>query len=567
MSTKKKIIRFLLKYKNYLLLLLISIPIISKLDVWSQTLLGTIVDKITSADKWVLLISIYVIALIILFVAKQGFGMVEQRMTFKVTYDLRAAIAEKILHIKSESLDGYTSDELMQMWNEDVREIQSVSVKSIFNFAIWGCSAVLALLELWRISYYFPLVALLVNLIAIIPVKILGRQNKKRSQNRRASKVAMNEKFYALFNNIRLIKTYGKEQEELSKFEELNDKFVDDKLSFSVSSRVYKSVMTSVKAIAPTIILLIANFEIRDGRMTIGDVVLATSLLETVSKPFSEGGNFVINLKAIGFKFNHIFHFLEMENEQLAGICLEQSAPFAIQFNNVSYRVKENDILKNINFSVKAGEKVAIVGESGSGKTTLNNLLLRLYQPTEGNLLLNGHDVREFNLQSYRREIHYSQSTPYMANASIMENLMILGATEDTCVQMAKAIDFHDEITTMADGYNTVIDAGSSNISGGQKKKIAIIRALAQKSCLYVFDEITRGIDDKAAVLIMNYLLKHITATAIFTMHNLGAVECMDKIVVMQSGRIIAQGKHEELYDSCDYYRALYDNRRRAGND
>ena len=197
----------------------------------------------------------------------------------------------------------------------------------------------------------------------------------------------------------------------------------------------------------------------------------------------------------------------------------------------------------------------------------MNNLLLRLYQPTEGKLLLNGCDAQEFNLQSYRRGIHYSQSNPYIANASIMENLMLLGASEDTCVQMAEAIDFHDEITALADGYNTVIDAGSSNVSGGQKKKIAIIRALTQKSCLYVLDEITRGIDDKAAVYIMNYLLDHITATTIFTMHNFLDIERMDKIVVMQSGRVVAQGKHEDLYYCCDYYRALYDNRRTTGND
>lgn len=111
----------------------------------------------------------------------------------------------------------------------------------------------------------------------------------------------------------------------------------------------------------------------------------------------------------------------------------------------------------------------------------------------------------------------------------------------------------------MTDGYDTMVDAGGSNISGGQKKKIAIIRALTQCSHLYVFDEITRGIDETFAMSVMNYLLDNISSTAIFTMHNFYAIERMDKIIVMQAGRIVAEGKHEELYGNCSYYRELYD--------
>ena len=567
MNMKKRMIKFLSQYKIYLFLLLIGIPIISKLNVWSQTMLGAIVDNIANAEEWLAIAGVYAVAVVALFVVKEVYNVLEQRMTFKVTYDLRAAIAKKVLHIKSDLLVSYSAEDIMQMWNEDVRDIQKTSVNNIFNFSVWTCSAVLALLELGRISCYFPLIALAVNLAAIIPVKVLGRNNKKKSQNKRASNLAMNEKFYSILNTIRLVKAYGKEQEELEKFDKINGKFVDDKLSFALSSRVYKSVMTSIKAIAPTLILLLANFEIRDGQMTIGDVVLATSLLDTVSKPFSQGGEFFMNLKAIGFKFNHLFRFLEEDNEHTEGIFFEVCEPFSIQFENVSYRVEETDILKGINFSVRAGEKVAIVGESGSGKTTLNNLILRLCQPTEGKMLLNGRDAQVYDLKTYRKGIHYSQSNPYIANASIIHNLTLLGAEAEVCVQIAKDIAFHDEITAMPEGYNTIVDAGSANLSGGQKKKIAIIRALAQKRNLYVLDEITRGIDEKAAMLIMHYLLDYITSTVIFTMHNFQAIERMDKVIVMRSGNIIAEGTHEQLYCCCDYYKELYDNRRRTANE
>ena len=567
MDTAKKILRIYSRYKIYIFLLIVGIPILSQLNIWSQTMLGRVVDSIAEDSIWLRAAGIYAVAAFAHFLMEQGYSIVEQRLSFHVIYNLRSAIAKKVLRTKSEELYLFSSDDVMQMWNNDVGEIQSVSVNSIFHFLILVCSAALALVELYKISLYFPLIALATNILAIFPVKMLGRKNKQRSQSLRESQITMNEKFYRILNGIRLVKSYGKEKREVDEFEKINNHFVDDKLGSMLSRRIYKSVITALNSIAPTIILLIANFEIRDGRMTIGDIVLATSLLATISKPFTEGGNFIINMKTIGFKFDHLFDLLEKEEEDSSGKALETDRPYELGFDNVSYTVNGHSILENISLSIHSGEKVAIVGESGSGKTTLNNLILRLYAPTGGTLLLNGTDINAFDLRSYREGIHYSQSNTYISNATIMQNLALLGADENSCIQLAKEIHFHQEILAMTDGYNTVVNADGSNISGGQKRKIAIIRALTQRRNLYIFDEVTRGIDEPSAIPIMNYLLDNIASTAIFTMHNFFAIERMDKIIVMRAGHIVAEGKHEELYESCDYYRELFDNRRRGDDE
>lgn len=567
MDTAKKIVKLYLQYKTYIILLFIGIPLISQLNIWSQTIFGTIVDYISEGNLWIPVAGTYIVVMVMLYLMNQGYSIIEQRLSFKVIYNLRATIAEKVLRIKSEALFSFSTVDVMQMWNNDTCEIQTVSIHRISNFLILTFSAVLALIKLWNISFYFPLIAIAINILSLLPVKIIGRKNKQQSQKLRESQVAMNEKFYTILNAIRLVKSYGKEKEEASEFGRKNDNYVDNKQDFALSSRVYKSVITSLNSIAPTIILLIANFQIRGGRITIGDIVLATTLLATISQPFNEGGNFIINLKAIGFKFNHLFQFLEKEEERSTGRPLEANEPYALIFNDVSYQVNGFRILDNITLTIHSGEKVAIVGESGSGKTTLNNLILRLYSPTNGEILLNGTDIRKVDLREYRKGIHYSQSNTYISNATIMQNLTLLGAQENSCIKMAKAIQFHDEIALMADGYNTIVDASGSNISGGQKRKIAIIRALTQDSHMYVFDEITRGIDESSSVSIMNYLLDNIVSTVIFTMHNFYAIERMDKIIVMRTGRIIAEGRHDELFQSCDYYRELYDNRRRDDNE
>ena len=338
MSIFKKIVKLCSRYKIHIAVLLIGIPVISKLDIWSQTMLGSVIDQISYTNKWLYVMGKYAIAATVLFVVKQGYSWVEQKLVFRVTYRLRYAIAEKVLHVNSRSLLSYTTDDIMHMWNQDVEEMQTISITSILNYGVLFISALLALMELRTISLYFPIIALVVNILAVAPLKIIGQKTKKQSQRQRDSQVAMNAKFYTILNAIRLVKSYGKEKKEIAEFDTINHQYVDDKMAFSISTRIYKSVVTAVKSIAPTLILLIANFEIRDGRMTVGDIVLATSLLETISKPFSEGGTFFVNLKGIGFKFEHLFQFLEEEGEEILGEALVEAHPYEIELKNVSFQ-------------------------------------------------------------------------------------------------------------------------------------------------------------------------------------------------------------------------------------
>lgn len=564
--TMKQIWSLYTEYKWHLCLLLVGVPLISGLDIWSQTMLGTIIDQISDTDAWCSTVCLYAVAITAMFIVKQGHLLVEQKLEFQIIYRLRAVIAEKVLRMNSTSLSAYSSDDVMYMWNEDVCELQAISVKNILQFAILVFSAVLALIELSNISIYFPLIAIAVNILSILPVRVIGTYKKKRTESQRESQVTMNEKFYTILNAILLIKSYGKEEEEISEFEELNERFADEKIALFLSARIYKSLSSVMKSIAPTVLLLIANVEIREGRMTIGDIVLATSLLATISKPFGEVGNFIVDIKGIEGKFEHLFRFLEEENEPSAGADFAWEIPYELIFSDVSYQRNGTKILEHINLRIQSGEKIAVVGESGAGKTTLNDLILRLYAPTAGTILLNGRDIREYDLDVYRRGIHYSQSNTYLSYGTMMENLALLDPHigTQTYKEVAERIGFHSEIMSMADGYHTVVSAGGSNLSGGQKKKIAVIRALAHPCQLYVLDEPTRGMDAVSASAVMNALLDRSEATMLFTIHNFYAIERMDKIVVMKEGRIIAEGKHMELYQNCGYYRELYDNRKRG---
>ena len=229
----------------------------------------------------------------------------------------------------------------------------------------------------------------------------------------------MNEKFYTILNAIRLVKSYGKEEREINQFEKTSATYMDDKLSFFLSSRIYKSVVSALNSIAPTLILIIANYQIHNESLSIGNIVLSISLLTTINQPFSEGGNFIINLKAIGFKFEHLFQLLEKCDEKVEGKHLKTTSPYSFDFCNVCYIIDGFNLVENISISIASGEKVAVVGESGSGKTTLNNLILRLYDPSDGTILLNGTDIHKYDLYEYRKGIHYSLSNIYICAGTI----------------------------------------------------------------------------------------------------------------------------------------------------
>ena len=563
MSTYKRIFGLYTKHKWMLLILLLGIPVLSKLYILLQKIFSNIVDSIAAKEQWMSAVIAYVLCLILQFAMRQTYSIVEQRLSFKVIFSLRERIARKVLSIDSAALRKYEINDVQQMWNGDVAEIQNTSVSNLFRFFVLMVSAVLALIEIARISIWFPVIALIINMIAILPVKLIADKHKEKVQILREKQIAMNEQFYTIMDAIRLIKTSGKERYEIDRFDEANDEFVDAKLNMNLSNRINKSVITVLNAITPAIILLVAVVRIKAGEMTIGDVVLSTTLLATISQPFSEGGRFLVDMKSLGFKFERLFALLDEKNEDTGGKHIVNDKAASLEVKSVSYCVNDTMILDSISFQIRSGEKVAIVGESGSGKTTLINLLLRLITPSSGEITLNQTSIQAYDLLEYREAIHYSQSNVYLANASIMQNLVLLGAEEHECMQAARKIGFHDEICNMEMDYQTMVEENGVNLSGGQKKKIAAIRALTQKRKLYLFDEITRGMDETSAEKVMQCLMKQITETAVYIMHDFYMIEQMDRIIVMQAGKVVATGKHNELLRNCNYYRELYDKRKR----
>lgn len=564
MNKLKDVLKLYTKKKLFVVVLFVFIIIISKLNVYSKTILGGIVDNITIKDKFMHFIVLFLVVNVALYLINLIYSLVQKSFSFKIINELKLQLANKIIKMNFESFGKYGVNNIFQMWNKDVDELQNISFETFFNYAMMILSAVFAISQFVRISIWIPCIAILINLIGMYPIVLLTNRAKKSWKHLRDSEVNMNGKFSGLFDSIRLIKAFGKEEYAMEQFENCNEVYVDKQIDALIINRTHKSLISVIETFTQVVILLFGSFAVMKGKMSIGDILVAITLLPILNQPFSEAGRMLANFKALGIKMDNLFKFLSEEDEHFEGETIKLPEEYELTFDNVGYSVNGKSLISNLSFKVRKGEKIGIVGESGSGKTTLNNLLLRLYKPNEGDIKINGVSISTYNIESYRKNIHYSQSNTYLINDSIYNNLTLFGASEDEVIKVAKDIGFHDEICKMENGYNTIISPNASNISGGQKKRLEIIRAITNKKEIYIFDEITKGIDNKTANFIMMYILNRIKETLFITMHEMYDIEKLDKIIVMKNGRILSVGNHDELLGSCDYYNKLYNNDKRC---
>ena len=407
-------------------------------------------------------------------------------------------------------------------------------------------------------------IAVIIVVLYVIIVLTFNKWYEKLNRKQMEDNSQLTSYMVESLNGIQTVKAYNAERKVKLETEIKFVKLLKSIFKLSWVSNMQSSLKIFVELVGGVIILWVGGVSVINGEMTIGALITFNSLLAYFLDPVKNLINLQPQMQTAVVAADRLGEILDLEAEKTEKES-RKMAPLTlagdIQIRNLDFRYgTRRQVLSDINLTIKKGEKVAFVGESGSGKTTLSKLLLHLYSPEKGEILINGNNIEDIRLECLRERIAYIPQETFLFSGSIYDNL-VLGMDDvdmDNVVEAAKLAQAHDFINELPLRYETRLEENGANLSGGQRQRLAIARAMLKKPDILILDEATSNLDsitERALDKTINEFSKEMTT--IFIAHRLSTIKDCDRIFVMDKGKIIEQGTHKELSESGGKYAEL----------
>lgn len=481
--------------------------------------------------------------------------------------DIRNMIYQKYLFQSLAFFDkNKVGDSLVRMVS-DVQIIGKFLLNSIFIFI----RNIVLILIFARIAFFLNVQLFLIGLILLplfsLIIHYLGSKIKKYSKRIQNQSSNMFSQVEEKLSSMRIVKAFSREQYEMSKFKEINLRY----FKYWIKAQIYRSYgppiseMNSV--ITGAIILLIGGSQVLDPSInfTFGSFVTFLLAIFSMLHPFKALTNSYADIRKALVSLERISEILNRDSEIKDDNSKNEKSDFSrtIEFKDVDFSYSgSKNVIHHINFTVTKGQKVALVGSSGAGKTTIVNLLERMYDPISGEILIDGVNIKEFKLNNLRNLMGTVTQESILFNETIKSNISygtLKEVTEKEITNAAKIAYADVFIEKFSQKYDTVLQTRASNLSGGQKQRLCIARAVVGNPSILIFDEATSALDTEAEKKVQKAIEQATkNRTVIVIAHRLSTVLASDKIVVMDEGKIIDMGTHEELLESCPNYKKLY---------
>ena len=367
-----------------------------------------------------------------------------------------------------------------------------------------------------------------------------------------------------VYSGHNIVKAFNREESTLQEFNETNDKLYESAWKSQFLSGLMQPIMNFVGNLGYVAVAIAGSILAINGVITVGDIQAFIQYVRNFIQPITQVAQVSNMLQSTAAAAERVFEFLgeDEEDQTVANPVHIEQAEGRVEFRNVHFGYKEDKIIINdFSSKVEPGQTVAIVGPTGAGKTTMVKLLMRFYDVNSGSILVDGHDIRDFNRGELREIFGMVLQDTWLFKGSIMENIRYgrLDATDEEVIAAAKAAHAHHFILTLPGGYDMELNEDASNVSAGQKQLLTIARAILADNRIMILDEATSNVDTRTEVRIqkaMNNLMKGRTSFVIA--HRLSTIKDADLILVMKDGDIVEQGNHEELIAQNGFYASLY---------
>ena len=480
----------------------------------------------------------------------------------KMVMSLRGQLYDHLIRLPLNYFSRYSSGSLISKVINDTNTLQSVVSFTIKDLFIESATVIaLTGVAVWR-RWDLALIALVVLPGAFYGAGRLGNRLKKISKRSQEKISVITEALNEGFSGIKIIKAFSREAIEKKRFNRINKDYYRELMRAVRTSEFISLLMEIVGGLGIAAVIWYGAKLIVEGTMTMGDFfsfLTAVFLLYTPAKRLAKANAGIQKARA---PLNRICDVLSAEQET-EGDRVLQSLERTIQYDNVSftYPSAQRRALNNINLTIHKGELVAIVGKSGSGKTTLINMLPRFYSPDQGGILIDGSDISTATLQSLRALFAIVTQDIILFNESIYANISYgnINASKDEVISAAKAAYADEFILELPQGYETVVGERGLRLSGGQRQRISIARAILKNPPVLILDEATSSLDTESEMKIQHALKNLISdRTTVVIAHRLSTIKNADRTVVIDKGRIIDIGTHEQLISRNDIYMKLY---------
>jgi ATP-binding cassette subfamily B protein len=562
---------FMRPYRATFLLCLLLLPIVSALGLIQPHLLQVAIDDYLVPGKldglgWV--VAAFGSAVFLQAGARFLQFVLMQKAGQRALYDLRQRVFDHVQSLSVSFFHRHPTGRLMTRMTTDIESLQEALSSGMITMVgdIITLVAIVAIL-LYK-DWQLALISFVVVPFLLVVIAIFRHFLRAAFRAIRVEIARLYAHLQEAVTGIEIIQLFVRERVSAEEYRDINDDYRNANLRSVRYDAMLYAVVEAIGSVTVGVIIWYGSGQVLEGVMTIGLLVAFLEYMQKFFVPIRDLAQKYNLLQSAMASSERIFELLDSDETipQAADPSPIPEADFHLEFDGVWFSYSEepgedNWIIKDLSFEVKPGEKLALVGHTGAGKTTIISLVMRLYDVTRGRILINGIDIREFDVHEYRRAFAAVLQDSFLFRGTIRENLTLgdESISDSELVDAAEIVHAHPMISRYADGYDHRIAERGSNLSSGEKQLLSFARALAQKPHVLILDEATANVDTETETLIQDAIDKLMARqTSVVIAHRLSTIQKADRILVLHKGEIIEQGSHQELLALDGHYRTLY---------
>lgn len=554
-SSFKELVRLVLGQPFRMSLMLVGTVVQVLLTVYLPILIGQAVDAVLIADGQVLLGIIGKMVMLILLntLVQWYLPLVTNRLVYGMVADLREQVYVRLHHMPLSYLDRHSVGDLVARFSSDSEQLTNGLLMVFNQFFIGILTIFLTIFTMARLDLTMMLVVVALTPVSLLVARYIAKKSygyyRKQTQARGKQSQLLEESI----SQLTLVQSFNAQEQFTHGFQVVNEQYATYSQQAVFASSTVNPSTRFINAIIYALLAGLGALRIMAGQFTVGSLTTFLNYASQYSKPFNDISSVLSELQSALACADRLFAILALDSidDQAERKIDSEELKGAISFDNVSFSYSpDRSLIEHLDIDVEAGQKVAIVGPTGAGKSTMINLLMRFYDVTAGQIVLDGVPISQYSREDLRRQIGMVLQETWIKSGTIHDNIAYgyPNATRELVIEAAKAANADFFIRQLPQGYDTVLADGGEALSQGQRQLLSIARVFVKIPKILILDEATSSIDTRTEILVQEAFAKLMEGrTSFIIAHRLSTIQSADLILVMVDGKIVEQGKHREL--------------------